>query len=59
MIDPICDKCGAELQQPGALMFSPPNSHSEVKKYHLCVGCWCVVMAEIKLGPTPTNYDQR
>lgn len=36
-----CDLCRAELQQPGALVFSPPTSEAWlVEKYHVCATCW-------------------
>jgi hypothetical protein len=46
MISPTCDKCNRELQDFGALAFSPPetqpdgSSGREVEKYHLCASCW-------------------
>lgn len=39
-IKPKCDKCGKELKEFGGILLSPPNSNSEVKKYHLCVECY-------------------
>ncbi|HMS92287.1 MAG TPA: hypothetical protein PJ993_02410 [Candidatus Saccharibacteria bacterium] len=39
-IKPKCDKCGKELAEFGAILFSPPNSKSEVKKFHICVSCY-------------------
>ncbi len=42
-ISPICDACGKELQEPGALLFSPPptvEKHAPVTKYHVCVPCY-------------------
>lgn len=39
-IKPKCDKCGKELDKFGAILFSPPNERSEVKKYHICVDCY-------------------
>lgn len=46
MINPNCDRCHRELQDFGALAFSPPETQSdgscgrEVEKYHLCANCW-------------------
>ena len=46
MISPTCDKCGGELEEFGALAFSPPETLAddtpgrEVEKYHLCQSCW-------------------
>jgi hypothetical protein len=45
MISVHCTKCQSELEEPGALMFSPPGPFSgAVRKYHLCVTCWDEVM---------------
>lgn len=38
-IKPICDKCKKELDDFGALLFSPPKNN-EVKKFHLCKECY-------------------
>ncbi len=35
-----CDKCGKELDEPGALVFSPPSNNKDVMKYHICKTCW-------------------
>ena len=51
-IKPICDFCGQELGAFGALLFSPPNKNSEVKKFHVCVDCYKKISADIK-----TNKD--
>lgn len=39
-IAPKCDMCGHELTKFGAILFSPPNDQSEVKKFHLCQDCY-------------------
>lgn len=39
-IKPICDKCKKELQDFGAILLSPPDSESKVKKYHFCKDCY-------------------
>lgn len=39
-IKPKCDKCGKELTEFGAIVLSPPNKNSEVKKFHICVECY-------------------
>ena len=31
-----CDKCLKELEEPGALVFSPPSDDGRVEKLHLC-----------------------
>ncbi|MEI6731532.1 MAG: hypothetical protein WCK90_02510 [archaeon] len=38
-ISPMCDVCKKELNEPGALLFSPPDGNS-VKKFHLCKECY-------------------
>ncbi len=40
MISPKCDICKKELDDYGGLLFSPPNSKGEVKKFHICSGCF-------------------
>jgi hypothetical protein len=39
MLDFKCDSCGAQVEQPGALVFSPPMSNT-VRKFHVCVACF-------------------
>ena len=46
-ITPICDKCGRELTAFGAILFSPPNEKSEVKKFHICVDCYNAIASEL------------
>jgi hypothetical protein len=45
MLNFKCDKCGKKIQEPSALVFSPPflmqsNAQPTVDKYHICVKCW-------------------
>jgi hypothetical protein len=41
MLEIRCDICQRDLQQPGALVFSPPTSEPWlVEKYHVCASCW-------------------
>lgn len=44
MISVHCARCGKELAQPGALVFSPPDpcerTMSVVFKEHLCRNCY-------------------
>lgn len=38
-----CDRCGEELNQKGAILFSPPfdyQGYDVCDKYHICVKCW-------------------
>lgn len=39
-IKPVCDKCGNELEEFGAIILSPPDSENKVKKYHFCKSCF-------------------
>lgn len=39
-INPICDVCKKVLDDFGALLFSPPDSKSTVRKYHVCQDCY-------------------
>lgn len=47
-INPNCDRCGQELTQYGALLFSPPNREGDVHKYHICVDCYKMIINEFK-----------
>ncbi len=40
MISPKCDVCKEELNDYGALMFSPPDEEGNVKKFHICQNCY-------------------
>lgn len=41
MIRVVCDKCSKELDEPGALVFSPPRDPFEsCVKFHICHTCW-------------------
>lgn len=39
-IKPKCDKCGDELVEFGAILLSPPDEESTVKKFHICKKCY-------------------
>jgi len=39
-IKPICEKCGEELEEFGAILLSPPDSEGKVKKHHICKKCY-------------------
>jgi hypothetical protein len=47
-IKPICDKCKKELQEFGAILFSPPDKESNVKKFHVCKECYQEIISEFK-----------
>ncbi len=54
-----CDKCGRELSQPGALLFSPPTTDGWlVEKYHLCPDCWSVTIALVRPAKPPDRGEQ-
>lgn len=60
MLELRCDRCGDELNQPGALLFSPPRDDGWlVEKYHLCVECYAKIAAQPQSGqgnqPKSTN----
>jgi len=38
-IRPICDRCKKELDDFGALLFSPPSGNT-MKKFHICKKCY-------------------
>ena len=39
-IKPMCDQCGNELSEFGAIILSPPNNKNMVQKFHLCTDCY-------------------
>lgn len=47
VIRPICRRCGNELMEYGALLFSPPDDGGFVSKGHLCVGCYRAVIDDM------------
>jgi len=44
-IKPICNKCGGELDDFGAILLSPPDKNNSVKKFHLCKFCYQEIAA--------------
>ena len=48
-IKPKCDKCEEELKEFGAILLSPPNKKNEVKKFHLCKGCYKEMVSSLKI----------
>lgn len=46
-INPICDRCGSELKEFGAILLSPPNGKS-VDKFHICTECYLIITKEIE-----------
>ncbi|HSX15114.1 MAG TPA: hypothetical protein VLE72_04425 [Candidatus Saccharimonadales bacterium] len=51
-IKPICDRCGKELTKFGAILFSPPDDRSTVKKLHVCVDCYQAITKDFINPPT-------
>ena len=47
-IRPKCDRCGRELKKFGAILLSPPDEQSTVKKYHICIECYAVFLEDMK-----------
>ena len=47
-IRPVCDRCGKELTAFGALLFSPPDTESTVKKFHICIDCYGELLKDMK-----------
>lgn len=56
MISPKCTKCGKELDEPGALAFSPPSGRIHVVKYHICVECWPKLLGWLVQGAKPAVH---
>lgn len=47
-INPVCNKCKKELTDFGAILISPPDSESKVKKFHICKECYIEMEKELK-----------
>ena len=45
-IKPTCDRCKKELNDFGAILFSPPNKENSVKKFHICKDCYNKIKEE-------------
>jgi hypothetical protein len=46
-IKPVCDKCGRELDEFGAILMGPPDKKGRVKKFHICTRCYRLIMESI------------
>ncbi len=44
MIDVCCAICQWQMQEPGGLLFSPPQKEMMVYKTHVCVKCWPLIV---------------
>jgi hypothetical protein len=47
-IKPICDICGKELEEFGAILLSPPDDYNKVEKFHLCRECYEEIKSMIR-----------
>ncbi|MBS3090516.1 hypothetical protein J4433_01975 [Candidatus Pacearchaeota archaeon] len=45
-IKPKCDACKNELEDYGALLFSPPDKKNLAKKWHICQDCYKKLVKE-------------
>jgi hypothetical protein len=46
-----CAGCSKELEEPGALIFSPPTYPvGDCEKFHICASCWDGVRKVITTG---------
>lgn len=50
MIAPVCDWCDVELDEPGGLLFSPPDAEGIVLKRHACVSCYRALVPKTPEG---------
>ena len=48
-IQPKCDRCGKELKKFGAILLSPPDEQSTVKKFHICVDCYEELLKKMQI----------
>jgi hypothetical protein len=39
-IKPVCYRCKGELADFGAILLSPPDKDSNVRKFHICRECY-------------------
>lgn len=57
MIKIICAKCGLDLNEPGALLFTPPEMEvggdylGWVGKFHLCKKCYKKIIRWLNESP--------
>jgi hypothetical protein len=40
--------CKEELEDFGALLFSPPNKDNTVRKFHICKNCYKEIVEEFE-----------
>jgi len=46
-IKSVRDKCKKELNEFGAILLSPPDSESKVRKFHICKECYTGLEKEL------------
>lgn len=46
-INPLCDICGQELHDYGAILLSPPVN-GKVDKFHICTSCYASIRQNIQ-----------
>lgn len=60
-----CDVCGDELADPGALIFSPPQTirgqdmtfPAMTQKFHICSGCWTDEVQHVVMPDPPNRWS--
>jgi len=50
-IEPKCDKCKEELDDYGAILWSPPDGRGKCDKYHICLKCFDIIVREMTPNP--------
>jgi hypothetical protein len=57
MLSINCDICQSKLDEPGALVFSPPITETWlVEKYHVCARCWPKLAALVKVARSESDF---
>ena len=51
MLKPKCNRCAEELNELGAILLSPPDKKSKVRKYHICKDCFTLILTEFGIYP--------
>jgi len=48
-IKPLCNNCGKELTEFGAILLSTPDKENNVKKHHLCKECYDELIKRLQI----------
>lgn len=56
MIAVECHRCDEELDEPGAVVISPPEVNGRCTKYHLCAPCFEHVLQTAMSDAPPRAY---